>query len=165
MEARIVVYMPDEISDEELARSNTIQKTVSSFGRTFTLTGRKKEKAAPAGGADKKDDEEEEDDEDDEEEETFNWVFIAFMSDGTLRQYANELMSEELARLKLGYLVQAEFLDDPCVARHARTTPHRAHTKKHLRCAHIAVRPSPSLMMLTPSTLPCPTLKPLLHSL
>jgi len=113
MEARIVVYMPDEISDEELARSNTIQKTVSSFGRTFTLTGRKKEKAAPAGGADKKDDEEEEDDEDDEEEETFNWVFIAFMSDGTLRQYANELMSEELARLKLGYLVQAEFLDDP----------------------------------------------------
>ena len=28
------------------------------------------------------------------------------MSDGTLRQYANELMSEEVARLKLGYLVQ-----------------------------------------------------------
>ena len=28
------------------------------------------------------------------------------MSDGTLRQYANELMSEELSRLKLGYLVQ-----------------------------------------------------------
>ena len=33
MESRIVVYVPDEISDEELARSNTIQKTVSSFGR------------------------------------------------------------------------------------------------------------------------------------
>ena len=40
-------------------------------------------------------------------------VFIALMSDGTLRQYANELMNEEIARLKLGYLVQAKFLDDP----------------------------------------------------
>ena len=123
MEARVVVYTPDEISDEELARSNTIQKTVSSFGglgRTFTLTGRKKDKkpvevqpvtAAKPAAAD--DDDEEEGEEEDEEEETFNWVFIALMSDGTLRQYANELMSEELTRLKLGYLVQAEFLDDP----------------------------------------------------
>jgi len=52
MECQINVYKPDEISDEELARSNTIQKTVSSFSRTFTLTGRKKEEpkvvAAPA---------------------------------------------------------------------------------------------------------------------
>ena len=33
----------DEISDEELARSNTIQKTTSSFvGRTFTFTKKKK---------------------------------------------------------------------------------------------------------------------------
>jgi len=35
------------------------------------------------------------------------------MSDGTLRQYTNEMMDEELARLKLGYLVQAEFVEDP----------------------------------------------------
>ena len=41
---RIEVYKPDEISDDELARSNTIQKSVSSFTRSFTLTGRKKEK-------------------------------------------------------------------------------------------------------------------------
>ena len=45
--------------------------------------------------------------------QAFNWVFVALMSDGTLRQYANELMSEELSRIKLGYLVQAEFLEDP----------------------------------------------------
>lgn len=58
MEARVEVYVPEEISDEELARSNTIQKTVSSFGgigRTFTLSRSKKEKpatAATAGTAD-----------------------------------------------------------------------------------------------------------------
>ena len=46
MEARIVVYTPDEISEEELARSNTIQKSTSSFGRSFTLTGKKKGKPA-----------------------------------------------------------------------------------------------------------------------
>ena len=43
-QVRIEVYKPDEISDDELARSNTIQKSVSSFTRSFTLTGRKKEK-------------------------------------------------------------------------------------------------------------------------
>ena len=136
------------------ARSNTIQKTVSSFGRTFTLTGKKKAKAEPEAAKEEVEE---------EEEETFNWVFVALMSDGTLRQYANEvhghghgmhghgrcmrmscrsaclrflefrfaarlptcltdvrsrslqlqLMSEEIARLKLGYLVQAEFLEDP----------------------------------------------------
>jgi len=115
MEARIVVYTPDEISDEELSRSNTIQKTVSSFGRSFTLTGKKKAKPAEAAAASpsKDDEEEEEEGEEDEEEETFNWVFVALMSDGTLRQYANELMNDEISRLKLGYLVQAEFLEDP----------------------------------------------------
>jgi len=35
------------------------------------------------------------------------------MSDGTLRQFTNEMMDEELARLKLGYLVQVEFLESP----------------------------------------------------
>jgi len=109
MECQINVYKPDEISDEELARSNTIQKTVSSFSRTFTLTGRKKEEpkavAAPA------EPEEEEDDEDDEEA-GFNWVYVALMSDHTLRQYEDESMGTELGQLKLGYLVQTEFLDD-----------------------------------------------------
>ena len=122
MEARIKPYTPDEISDEELARSNTIQKSVSTFGgigRTFTLTGRKKKKEAdppddsvkeaPA----KDEDDEEEDDDDEEEEEAFNWVFVALMSDGTLRQYSNELMDDLLAQLTLGYLVQAAFLDEP----------------------------------------------------
>ena len=37
MEVRIDIYKPDEISDEELLRSNTLQKSVSSFSRTFTL--------------------------------------------------------------------------------------------------------------------------------
>ena len=44
MEVRVEVYKPEEIDDLELARSNTIQKSVSSFTRSFTLTGRKKEK-------------------------------------------------------------------------------------------------------------------------
>ena len=66
MEVRIEVYKPDEISDDELARSNTIQKSVSSFTRSFTLTGRKKEKKeeekeeAAAGGGEEDDDEEDE---------------------------------------------------------------------------------------------------------
>jgi len=113
MEARIVVYTPDEISDEELARSNTIQKTVSSFSRTFTLSGRKKAKEAASPKPEEAAPEEEEEEDEDEEEDSFNWVFVALMSDGTLRQYTNELMDEETARLKLGYLVQAAFLDDP----------------------------------------------------
>eukprot|EP00325_Prymnesiales_sp_UTEX-LB-985_P020714 CAMPEP_0174733188 /NCGR_PEP_ID=MMETSP1094-20130205/60818_1 /TAXON_ID=156173 /ORGANISM="Chrysochromulina brevifilum, Strain UTEX LB 985" /LENGTH=1727 /DNA_ID=CAMNT_0015935811 /DNA_START=13 /DNA_END=5196 /DNA_ORIENTATION=+ len=123
MEARIEVYMPDEISDEELARSNTIQKTVSSFGnigRTFTLTGRKKDKAPSSqkeggeGASEKEGDEGDEGEEGEEgDDEAFNWVFVALMSDGTLRQFTNEMMDEELARLKLGYLVQVEFLESP----------------------------------------------------
>jgi len=120
MEARVEVYVPEEISDEELARSNTIQKTVSSFGgigRTFTLSRSKKEKpatATTAAEADKVEDEDEDEDDGEEgDDDAFNWVFVALMSDGTLRQYTNEMMDEELARLKLGYLVQAEFLEDP----------------------------------------------------
>jgi len=34
------------------------------------------------------------------------------MSDHTLRQYEDESMGTELGQLKLGYLVQTEFLDD-----------------------------------------------------
>jgi len=120
MEARIVVYVPDEISDEELQRSNTLQKTVSSFSRTFTLSSKKKKEAkaeaaaadAAKAGAGLGDDDDEEDD-DDDDEESFNWVFVALMSDGTLRQFTTEMMDEELGRLKLGYLVQADFLEDP----------------------------------------------------
>ena len=37
MELRVDAYKPDEISDEELARSNTMQRSVSSISRTFTL--------------------------------------------------------------------------------------------------------------------------------
>ena len=68
MEARVVVYTPDEISDDELARSNTIQKTVSSFGRSFTLTGKKKKKEEPVAAAKKEEEEEEDEDEGEEEE-------------------------------------------------------------------------------------------------
>ena len=112
MECRVDVYKPDEISDEELARSNTIQKSVSSFSRTFTLTGRKKPKeveveAAPAEA------EGEGEEEDEEDGEVFNWVYVVLMSDHTLRQFENEDMGTELGQLKLGYLVQASFLDDP----------------------------------------------------
>jgi len=117
MEARIEVYTPEEITDEELERSNTIQKSVSSFGRTFTLTGKKKEKKeeeAVQTPSEKQDDDGGDDEEGEEgDDESFQWVFVALMSDGTLRQFTNEMMDEELARLKLGYLVQAEFLDDP----------------------------------------------------
>jgi len=121
MEARVVVYEPDEISDEELARSNTIQKTTSSFGgaigRTFTFAGKKKgakpsDAPPPEKKEEEKADDDDDDDDDDDEAEAFNWVFVALMSDGTLRQFTNELMDEEVARLKLGYLVQAAFLDE-----------------------------------------------------
>jgi len=61
---RIEVYKPDEISDDELARSNTIQKSVSSFTRSFTLTGRKKEKKEEEKKEEAAAAEEDEDDED-----------------------------------------------------------------------------------------------------
>ena len=61
-------------ADEELARSNTIQKTVSSFGRSFTLTGKKKNKAPESLPATSVKEDEEEGEEEDEEEEVFNWV-------------------------------------------------------------------------------------------
>ena len=84
---RVEVYKPEEIDDLELARSNTIQKSVSSFTRSFTLTGRKKEKkedetkaaaeaeaaAAAAGGGEEEEGEEEEDD------DSFTWVYVALM--------------------------------------------------------------------------------------
>ena len=123
MEARIVVYVPDEISDEELARSNTIQKSVSSFTRSFTLTGRKKKAAAEAEtaaaaaaattAAAEAANGEEEGEEGEDEEEAFKWVYVALFSDHTLRQFENEAMGNELASLSLGYLVQASFLEDP----------------------------------------------------
>ena len=76
MEVRVEVYKPEEIDDAELARSNTIQKTVSSFTRSFTLTGRKKgdKEGEGAGGeseksSDKGDDEEEDDDEEDDDDD------------------------------------------------------------------------------------------------
>jgi hypothetical protein len=116
MEVRIDVYKPDEISDEELQRSNTLQKSVSSFSRTFTLglkkpssSKKKEEDAAPEEPA--QDVKEEEEDE--EEEQVFTWVFVALMSDHTLRQFENESMTTELSRLNLGYLVQTAMLDDP----------------------------------------------------
>ena len=61
-----------DAADEELARSNTIQKTVSSFGRSFTLTGKKKMKVESSPVSDAK--EEEDEGGEDEEDEAFNWV-------------------------------------------------------------------------------------------
>ena len=123
MEVRIEVYKPDEISDEELARSNTIQKSVSSFTRSFTLTGRKKKAAAEAEtaaaaaaattAAAEAANGEEEGEEGEDEEEAFKWVYVALFSDHTLRQFENEAMGNELASLSLGDLVQASFLEDP----------------------------------------------------
>ena len=54
-----------------------------------------------------------EDEGDDDEDQVFTWVFVALMSDHTLRQFENESMTTELSRLNLGYLVQAAMLDDP----------------------------------------------------
>jgi len=116
MEVRVEVYKPEEIDDAELARSNTIQKTVSSFTRSFTLTGRKKgdEKPEAASTPEKADaGDEEDEDEEEEDEDTFTWVYVALMSDHTLRQFENESMNTELNCLKLGYLVQCNYLDDP----------------------------------------------------
>lgn len=90
---------------------------MSSFGgigRSFTLSRSKKEKQPDKAAEPEKEEEPDEGEEGEEgDEEAFNWVFVALMSDGTLRQFTNEMMDEELARLKLGYLVQAEFLEDP----------------------------------------------------
>merc|ERR1719310_1218181 len=89
MEVRVDVYKPDEISDEELSRSNTIQKSVSSFSRTFTLSGRKKakeakEEAAKAAEAAKAGPEPsgviEDEDEDEDEEAAFTWVYVTLMT-------------------------------------------------------------------------------------
>ena len=107
------VYTPDEISDEELARSNTIQKTTSSFSLSFRKKKKEPPPVAAAAPPPPEKDDEEEGEEEEEEEEAFNWVFVAMLSDGTLRQYTNEMMDEEIARLSLGYLVQAGFLDEP----------------------------------------------------
>jgi len=112
MEVRVDVYKPDEISDEELSRSNTIQKSVSSFSRTFTLSGRKKKKEEeeakaqpePSGLPDDAEDEE-------DEEAAFTWVYVTLMTDHTLRQYENESMTNEIGRLHLGYLIQAAMVD------------------------------------------------------
>jgi len=120
MEVRVEVYKPDEIDDLELARSNTIQKSVSSFTRSFTLTGRKKDKkeeekdkAEAAAAAEANNAPEDDDEEEDEEDDTFTWVYVALMSDHTLRQFENESMTAELTCLKLGYLVQCTYLEDP----------------------------------------------------
>jgi len=118
MEVRVDVYKPDEISDEELSRSNTMQKSVSSFSRTFTLSGRKKKKEEAAAEAAKAaqpepsglPDDAEEDDED--EEAAFTWVYVTLMTDHTLRQYENESMTNEIGRLHLGYLTQAAMVDE-----------------------------------------------------
>jgi len=118
MEVRVDVYKPEEISDEELARSNTIQKTVSSLSRTFTLSRNKKKKEeeaaqAAAAAASEPSASAAVEDEDEDEEAAFVWVFVALMTDHTLRQYENESMTTELGRLNLGYLVQAGTLDEP----------------------------------------------------
>ena len=74
MECRVNVYKPEEITDEELARSNTIQKTVSSFSRTFTLSRNKpKEDKVPEP---EKPPEDEDEDEDEDDEGVFNWVRV-----------------------------------------------------------------------------------------
>jgi len=116
MEVRVDAYTPPEISDEDLARYNTIQKE-SSFSRAFTLgtpRGRKKDKEeAPVSPVEAEKSDREVVEVEEEEEAAFKWVYVALMSDHTLRQYENELMTTELARLKLGYLVQATMLDEP----------------------------------------------------
>jgi len=139
MEVRVDVYKPDEISDEELSRSNTIQKSTSSLSRTFTLSRRKKstkEVEEPAGEPEGAGGGEEGDEDEDEDEAAFTWVYVALMSDGTIRQFENESMTTELGRLKLGYLVQAAMLDEPIADfEHAfRVTPEKATSDSWVCC-------------------------------
>jgi len=134
MEARVEVFELEDISDEELARSNTIQQSAGAFARTFTLTGKKE---APKKPKQEEEDDEEDDNEDDEDEkEAFKWVFVALMNDGTLRQYADEQMKEEIARMKLGKKVTAEVLEDaPDTYEHAfRVKPESAHADSWILC-------------------------------
>lgn len=66
-----------------------------------------------AAEADKVEDEDEDEDDGEEgDDDAFNWVFVALMSDGTLRQYTNEMMDEELCAaayvLALYYALRVE---------------------------------------------------------
>jgi len=138
MEARIEVFELEDISDEELSRSNTIQQSVGSFARTFTLTGGAKKAPEPAAAKKPESDDDDDDDDDDEEEdkETFSWVFVALLANGELRQYKDEKMTEEVARMKLGKKVTAELLDDPPdTYEHAfRVKPEQAHADSWILC-------------------------------
>ena len=40
-------------------------------------------------------------------------MYVALMADHTLRQFENESMTTQLHSLKLGYLVQSDYLEDP----------------------------------------------------
>jgi len=52
--------------------------------------------------------------EDEEDEEEFIWAYVAFLSDGTLRRYADEERTSELGHLVLGYLAQVKlYQEDP----------------------------------------------------
>jgi len=72
----------------------------------------------------------------DDEEEYFNWCFVALMSDNTLRQYADEKMDKEIARMKLGKNITVEELDDPPdTYEHAfRVKPEGAHADSWILC-------------------------------
>jgi len=133
MEVKVQVCKPDEIPDEELQRTASIQKGPSSFSRSFSLfkspkgakeakpedsteattpksTRTASERGSLGGSLDGEVSAAGEVEE--EEEPPFRWVFVALLSDGTLRRYETETMATELGRLKLGYLVQAGMLEE-----------------------------------------------------
>merc|ERR1711998_596044 len=114
MEGRIEVYTPEEISSEELARSSSACFLFgrSLLGRSFT--------PPPLSQQD---------------EAAFSWVFVALMSDRTLRLFTNEMMDEEFGRLKLDHDAPLEVVapleSPPDTYEHAfRIRPNRKSTSK-----------------------------------
>jgi len=128
MEVKWEAHRAAELTDDDLARSETISKSSPSFARSFFR--KKKEEAEPATkpsrasveasppplGADGTEGAE---DAGADEEQTFAWAYVALLSEPgsggglTLRQYTDEAMTTEVGRLQLGYRVQAAVLDDP----------------------------------------------------
>lgn len=139
MEVKVDSYKPDDITDEELARSDTIQKRSPSYARSFSLFRSSKadnkspERYSTASGSGSTTSGETNrsttppelppgergsidvsaEEEEDDDETAFCWVFVALFSDGSLRQFSDETMAMELGRLRLGYQVDASMLDEP----------------------------------------------------
>jgi hypothetical protein len=165
MEVKVEAFKPEDISEEELTRTATLQKRSPSFGRSFSLFRSSKADKSPErfssssppktgptrtasersatpetsgerGSARDAVSAREPDDEDEDDEPGFRWVYVALLSDGTLRQYEDEAMTSELGRLRLGYMAQAGMLEEPIddYALAFRVTPDTPNTDAWVLC-------------------------------